>query len=1028
MRDYKVALAVRIGVHTGPVVLGRFGEFGELGGESQTDSFAVGETPTIAAGVQNVAAPGTVFVSRAIQELIAEDFTCEDIGSQTLKGVVAPIAVAHVLQDRTAPLADEAERRQLTVMFGELAELSSLAAQVSSGTLLEIVREYQQVCTEVIERFDGHVAQYLENGVLVYFGYPLAHEDDAQRAVRSGVGMLAATQALNTRFQQKHAVQLAMRIGIHTGRVVAGEMGGGNRIEQLAVGETPNVAARILGIAAPGTLVISPATAQLTAGYFEQEELGTYTLKGVSEPMLVWRVDGESETQSRLELQEARGLAAIVGRETEEALLAERWTQSQAGHGQVVLLSGEAGIGKSRLVEALREHVGRETATQIRFRCSPYYQSSALYPVVEHLQRLLQFQSDESVAVRVEKIEQLLSRYQFSDAESVPLLADLLSVPVAEDRYPPLNLAPQKQKEKALEVLMAWLAEESEHQPVLTIWEDLHWIDPSSLELLGMLLDETATAQMLLLLTCRPEFAAPWGNRSHLTPLPLSRLGHSEIADMVANVTGGRQLPAALLDQIVTKTDGVPLFVEELTKTIVESGVVQAVNGHYELTGPVSAVTIPVTLQDSLMARLDRLGDAKGLAQLGAVIGREFAYELVQALMLGEEPTLQARLSQLVQTELVYQRGRPPRATYTFKHALIQDTAYASLLRRTRQQYRQQIAQSLAERFVEIAETQPELLAHHYTEAGLVEQAIPYWQQAGQRAAQRSANAEAVAHLSTGVELLKSLPDTPERAQQELSLQLALGPVLMATKSIAHVDTESVYTRARELCQQLGETPELFLVMWGLRRFYVLRARFETARELEEQLFRLAQNAQDPGLLAEAEWAWGTTSFWLGELAIARERYAHSLSLYNPQLHSSHAFQYGSDPGVSASSYHALTLWHLGYPDQALQESRRSVTLAQEVGHPFSLAYALSASSWLYYLRREVRAAREQIEVAIRLGPVKIAFPIGRIWSSNKGLLKTGTNGIVPPGTDRVTRHLQPLHRGVRDLFAGLEEAPKQMG
>ena len=545
--------------------------------------------------------------------------------------------------------------------------------------------------------------------------------------------------------------------------------------------------------------------------------------------------------------------------------------------------------------------------------------------------------------------------------------ADLLSVPVAEDRYPPLNLAPQKQKEKTLEVLMAWLAEEAEHQPVLTIWEDLHWIDPSSLELLGMLLDETATAQMLLLLTCRPEFAAPWGNRSHLTPLPLSRLGHSEIADMVANVTGGRQLPAALLDQIVTKTDGVPLFVEELTKTIVESGVVQAVNGHYELTGPVSAVTIPVTLQDSLMARLDRLGDAKGLAQLGAVIGREFAYELVQALMLGEEPTLQARLSQLVQTELVYQRGRPPRATYTFKHALIQDTAYASLLRRTRQQYHQQIAQSLAERFVEIAETQPELLAHHYTEAGLVEQAVPYWQQAGQRAAQRSANAEAVAHLSTGVELLKSLPDTPERAQQELSLQLALGPVLMATKSIAHVDTESVYTRARELCQQLGETPELFLVMWGLRRFYVLRARFETARELEEQLFRLAQNAQDPGLLAEAEWAWGTTSFWLGELAIARERYAHSLSLYNPQLHSSHAFQYGSDPGVSASSYHALTLWHLGYPDQALQESRRSVTLAQEVGHPFSLAYALSASSWLYYLRREVRAAREQIEVAIRL-------------------------------------------------------------
>jgi class 3 adenylate cyclase len=445
VRDYNVELAVRIGVHTGPVVLGDFGGFG---GESQTDSFAVGETPTIAAGVQNVAAPGTVVVSRSTQELIAEAFTCEDIGPQTLKGVAAPIAVARVLQDRTAARADEAERRQLTVMFGELAELSALAAQVSSEILLEIVHEYQQVCTEVIERFDGHVAQYLENGVLVYFGYPLAHEDDAQRAVRAGLGMLAATQVLNTRLQQEHEVQLAMRIGIHTGPVVAGEMGGGSRTEQLAVGETPNVAARILGVATPGTLAISPTTAQLTAGYFEQEELGTYTLKGVAEPMLVWRITGESATQSRLELQEARGLAALVGRETEETLLAERWAQSQAGHGQVVLLSGEAGIGKSRLVEALREHVGRETATQIRFRCSPYYQSSALYPVVEHLQRLLRFQPDESAAARVEKIEQLLARYQFSDTETVPLLASLLSVPLPEDRYPPLSLARRSKRRR----------------------------------------------------------------------------------------------------------------------------------------------------------------------------------------------------------------------------------------------------------------------------------------------------------------------------------------------------------------------------------------------------------------------------------------------------------------------------------------------------------------------------------------------------------------------------------------------------
>jgi class 3 adenylate cyclase len=698
-------------------------------------------------------------------------------------------ASAHV-----TPSVPEAERRQLTVLFCDLADSTRRARRLDPEDLREVIRAYQATCVAVIERFAGHVAQYLGDGLLVYFGYPQAHEDDAQRAVRTGLGIVEAMAALPTRLRRDQRVRLAVRIGIHTGLVVVGEMGSGGRQEHLALGDTPNLAARLQGLAAPDTVVISDATFRLVQGYFTCQDHGTHTLKGIDTPVHISQVLGESAAQSRLDVAGATGLTPLVGREADVTLLRERWAQSQDGHGQVVVLSGEAGIGKSRLVHALTERVVDAHTVRLTLRCSPYHTNSALYPVIEHLQRVLHWHHDASPEAKLATLEQALQGVRLSLEEVVPLVAALLSLPVPE-QYPPLTLSPQRQKQQMQEALVAWLLAGTASQPVVAVWEDLHWADPSTLELLGLLLDQVPTARLLLVLTCRPEFRPPWASRSYVTPLPLARLTRLQVEEMVLRMTGGKPLPAEVVQQIVAKTDGIPLFVEELVKTILEAGLVQEAEGLYLLTGPLPPLAIPATLQDALMARLDRLASVKGVAQLGAVLGREFAYEVLQAVAPLDEKTLQHGLAQLVDAELLYQRGIPPQATYVFKHALIRDTAYESLLRSTRQQSHQRIAQVLEAQFPETAETQPELLAHHYTEAGLMAQAVGYWQRAGQHALQRSANLEAVHHLTTGRALLATLPETPARAQQELDLQLALGAALMATKGPAAPEVEQTYAR-----------------------------------------------------------------------------------------------------------------------------------------------------------------------------------------------------------------------------------------
>jgi class 3 adenylate cyclase len=549
-------------------------------------------------------------------------------------------------------------------MFCDLVGSTALSAQLDPEELREVVRAYQQSSAAVIDRYAGHIAQYLGDGLLVYFGYPVAHEDDAQRTVRAGLGIVAALHDLNT--QLSHPLQV--RIGVHTGPVVVGAIGGGSRQEWLALGEVPNLAARVQALAAPDTVVLSAATYRLVAGLFECQDLGPQSLRGIATPLRVYRVVRESEAQSRFEVAVSTGLTPLVGRDLEVGLLRERWAQARGGEGQIILLSGEPGIGKSRLVQTLKERVMAEGATRIEFRCSPYYQNTAWYPVIDHLQRFLQFHREDSPQAKLEKLHQTLCRYRFPQADTVSLMAALLSLP-HPDGVPPLSVSPQKQKQKTQEALVAWLLEEAERQAVYCAWEDMHWTDPSTLDLLTFFLDQVPTTRMLAFLTFRPDFIPPWRSRSHLTQLMLNRLGRPQVEAMVQQVAGGKTLPAEVMQQIVRKTDGVPLFVEELTKMVLESCLLHETDDHYELTGPLPPLAIPGTLQDSLMARLDRLSSAREIAQLSATLGREFSYELLQAVSPVDEAMLQQGLRQLVEAELLYQRGVPPQATYVFKHA-----------------------------------------------------------------------------------------------------------------------------------------------------------------------------------------------------------------------------------------------------------------------------------------------------------------------------------------------------------------------
>jgi class 3 adenylate cyclase/predicted ATPase len=918
------------------------------------------------------------------------------------------------------PRPADAERRQLTVMFCDLVDSTVLSGQLDPEDLREVVQAYQETCAKVVARFEGHIAQYLGDGLLVYFGYPLAHEDDAQRAVRARLGIVEALDQLNTRLAQERGVHLAVRLGIHTGLVVVGEVGGGTRQEQLALGETPNLAARLQDIAAPNTLVISATTFQLLGGFFACQPLGTPLLKGLAQLLAVYRVLYESMARSRLEAAGSTGLTPLVGREQEVALLRERWAQVKDGLGQVVLLRGEAGIGKSRLVQVLQEHVAAEPQAWLTpCQCSPYYRNTALYPLIDLLERVaLRFEREESPSQKLRKLEGFLVQYGLPLADTVPLFTSLLSLPLAAD-YAPLTLPPTQQKQQTLQALLTIFLRIAAQQPVLFVMEDLHWVDPTTLELLSLLVDQGPTARLLALWTFRPDFSPPWTGRSHVTPVMLPRLPPRQAVEMTSHVAHRKALPPEVIEQVVAKTDGVPLFVEELTKMVLESGLLQEREERYELAGPLPPLAIPATLHDSLMARLDRLATVKGLAQLGATLGREFAYALLHAVSPWDEGTLQRGLHQLVEAEFLYQQGLPPQATYVFKHALIQEAAYQSLLKSTRQQYHQRIAQVLAERFPETAETQPELLAHHCTEAGLSAQAVTYWQHAGQRALERSATLEAVAHLTKGLEVLGTLPDTPERAQQELVMQITLGPALMTTKGFIIPEVEHVYARARVLCQQVGDARQLFRVLWGLWGLWYLHhapGQFQRACEVGEELLGVARQLQEPELFVVAHRTLGNSSFWLGELGLAHTHIQHALALYDPQQMRDHAVRYGQDSGVGCRGLGAMNLWLLGYPDQARQWSEVALTQAQGLHHVFTLQQALVFSAILHQLRREAAVALERAETQralctehgfadyLRWGTVLwgSALAAQGAWAEGLAQMREGLAALQPRGGPRL--------------------------
>jgi predicted ATPase/energy-coupling factor transporter ATP-binding protein EcfA2 len=720
-------------------------------------------------------------------------------------------------------------------------------------------------------------------------------------------------------------------------------------------------------MAEPDVILISEATYRLIEGMFECAALGKHTLKGFAEPMRVWRVLEQTPIESRLEARHAtEGVTPLVGRDHEIALLLDRWERAKEREGQVVLLSGEPGIGKSRIVQSLREMLRDERHTRLSYYGSPYHQNTALHPFIEQLERAAGFKREDTPELQLYKLELLLSQATGQTREQAPLIARLLSVPVGE-RYPPSLLSPQRQKEQTLEVLAEQLGALAAQNPVLVVFEDAQWVDPSSIELLDLTIDRIQNLPVLMVITFRPDFKPSWTGYTHVTSLSINRLGRRQGMAMIQRFTSGKSLPPAVLDQILERTDGIPLFVEELTKSVLESGLVREGEETYQLTSLLPSLAIPTTLRDSLMARLDRLAPQKEVAQIGAAIGREFSYELLAAVSAQEDTRLQHALDELVRSELVFRRGVASNATYTFKHALVQDAAYSTLLRSRRYELHARIAAVLEQRFSDIAETQPELLARHYTEAGLVQKAVEYWFRAGQLAMARSATAEAIAQFERGLDVLQRLPQGQERDRQELGLQVALGGMLVAAKGFAAKATGKAYLRARELSEQLDEVSHRFAVLYGLCLFHLYSGQMINARETATDLLRLAEQEGSSEQLFYANRALGVASLPRGDFDDARKHLEQALDLYEPARHRSRALFYSFDPRIVCLDYLSRTMLPLGHMRQALALRREALEEARALSHPNTLALVLFFGSVFFQIIEDGNAVRTRARELIGL-------------------------------------------------------------
>ncbi|MCK1755350.1 AAA family ATPase [Bradyrhizobium sp. 137] len=861
--------------------------------------------------------------------------------------------------------SDAAERRQLTVMFVDLVGSTALSGRLDPEELRDIIGAYHRRCAEVITRSGGFVAKYLGDGVLAYFGYPQAHEEDAEQSVRTGLALIEAVAKLDA----GQGTSLQVRVGIATGLVVVGDLlGEGAAQEQSVIGETPNLAARLQGLAEPNTVVIADGTRRMLGGLFEYRDLGPLAIAGMDRPVQVWRVLGAGQVGSRFEALRAAS-TPLIGREEEIALLTRRWERAKAGDGSVVLIVGEPGIGKSRIAQTLLEQLGEEPHTRLRYFCSPHHQHSALYPSITQLEQAAGFRREDTAETRLDKLVAALALANQELGEAVPLLADLLSIPTG-DRYPPLNLSPQKRKEKTLQVQVAQVTGLAAQQPLLMLWEDIHWSDPTTLESLDLLIDRAATLRVLVILTFRPEFTPPWVGRPHVTLLSLNRLPPRHRAEMIAHVTGGKTLPREIADQIIDRTDGVPLFIEELTKFVLESGRMTDAGDHR---------AIPTTLQASLLARLDRLAPVREVAQIGAALGRQFSHELISAVSRMPPQELEGALARLVRAELIFRRGTPPDAEYTFKHALVQDAVYSTLLRARRQQLHANIVRVLEEQFPGIGETHPELLAHHCTRAGLIEKGVAYRHRAGRHAMARSAMIEAVAQLAQGLELSADLPAGDERDQLELDVQVALGAAFVATKGFAALEVGRAYERARELCRQRADHPELPAVLWGLYVHHMHRSGVDVGYEFAEELLRLAEHRRDPAACAVGHRCLAVGAMHRGNQRLALAHFELALAPYDRADHRSPVFL--SDLRVASLNFIPLILLWRGEIDQAIARSRAAFAAAQELGDAYTLSHVFHLNCWLYQHLGDSTTVRERAEAAMKL-TAEHGFPLWEVCAA----------------------------------------------
>ncbi len=852
---------------------------------------------------------------------------------------------------------DAAERRQLTVMFVDLVGSTEMSRKLDPEEMRDIIRLYQNTVAGEVGRYDGHLAKFMGDGVLAYFGWPRSHEDEAERAIRAGLAIAGAVARLST----SAGAPLAARVGVATGLVVVGDLiGEGGAQEEAVVGETPNLAARLQTLAEPGGVIISPVTRVLIGGLFDLVELGPREFKGFAEPVRAWQALGEGSAAGRFEALHGGVLTPLVGREHELGLLFERYQRAKDGEGQIALVSGEPGIGKSRIVGALKETLASERCLALSHFCSPFYTNSSLHPIIGLLERAAGFERDESPELRFAKLQSLLAAAEETFRDTIPLIAALMSVPVSS-RYPTLDLTAEAKKQQTYKALLNYFGGLAAKQPILAVFEDVHWIDPSTLEFLNQLAERIEKLPILAVMTFRPEFNPPWLSQNNVAWVPLGRLARRQGASMIQAITGSKSLPVDVLNQIVAKTDGVPLFVEELTKTLLESGLLRESDDRYVLVDALPTLAIPATLHDSLLARLDRLGQAKDTAQLGAAIGREFSYELLAAVSTLDDQGLRTALSQLTSAGLVFRRGNPPDASYTFKHALVRDAAYSSLLKSRRQQIHARVAQALNDRFPEQVSAAPELLAHHFAEAGATKPAIHYWELAGKRALERSANVEAVAHFRAGLAVLMDL-DEESRVRNELPLQIGLGSALTSVKGYTDSESRAAYQRARDICLDLGEKDRLFPVLYGLWNFDVVAGKYHEAKEVSRQFVTLAEQHGASGPLVAAYSAMGTTSTFMGSWSDG-SRYAQaSTKLYDPELHASLKFEGADDPGVQAGLVDALSLWNLGYPDGALKAIGQAVKLAEELRHANSQGYAMGMVPLLHHFIGNAREAATTAE------------------------------------------------------------------